>query len=32
MAGNMAEGLGKVAIDDPQIPAALAAQTYLEVA
>ncbi len=29
MAGNMAEGLGKVAIDDPQVPAALAAQTYL---
>jgi two-component system nitrogen regulation sensor histidine kinase NtrY len=29
MAGNMAEGLGKVPIDDPQVPAALAAQTFL---
>jgi two-component system nitrogen regulation sensor histidine kinase NtrY len=29
MAGNMAEGLTRVPIDDPRVPEALAAQTYL---
>ena len=29
MSGNMADGLSRVPIDDPQVPEALAAQTYL---
>src|SRR5690349_9735320 len=29
MSGNMAEGLSRVPIDDPRVPQALAAQTYL---
>jgi two-component system nitrogen regulation sensor histidine kinase NtrY len=29
MAGNMADGLSRVPIDDPQVPVALATQTYL---